>query len=91
MANCKICDTPLELHEGGFRKDGTEYKEFWGCPNYKDDQHKQAKTEWKNKQQKLTAQLDKTALLMDEFTALNKRFDSLVSYLVKKLGSPDEE
>ncbi len=48
---CKTCGAEREYHENGIRRDGSTYDSFWGCPNYKDDQHQTAKAEWKKSKQ----------------------------------------
>ena len=46
---CKVCGRPKEFREAGTRKDGTTYDAFWGCPDWKNTIHKNAKEKWQKK------------------------------------------
>jgi len=43
---CNICKRPKEFHSAGINKQGKAYDAFWGCPDWKDTIHKNAKERW---------------------------------------------
>ena len=79
---CKICGAEKDYHESGERKDGSHYDAFWGCANYRDEQHRNAKAGYKK-----SATQDNTGnkLIMEELAGINSRLDKLIAYVVKNL------
>lgn len=86
---CKVCGRPKEYHEGGTRKDGTSYDSFWGCPDWKDTIHKNAKEKWQKKQEQPKKPeigwdiiADEIKALRDKDAELDDRIDSAGKYVI---------
>ena len=74
---CPVCQAPMQYKEP---KQGQRWKAFWGCKNYKDEEHIKAK------QSKTDAGFQ---MIMESLVALNNRIDSMATYLKSKLGEPE--
>lgn len=89
MANCNICGAELSLVPGGQRKDGSSYKSFMGCPNWKT--HKTTSLNQKRNSGAPNANGDGLKTVSDQMQAfkdhIDARLDKLADYLVKKLGA----
>jgi len=94
---CLTCGTIMEFHAAGTRKDGTSYKAFYGCPLWKDDEHKRAKEEWKkavesdsNDSENYSSSrfapkiVDLNGLIMDELKAIGKEINEKLDKILEK-------
>lgn len=79
---CNLCGTDLELVPTGKRKDGSTYKSFMGCPNWKQHPKDGKKLPLKT----ISKEFNFENYVADEFANLNKRLDGLAKYLIGKLG-----
>lgn len=92
---CLICNIPLEHKPAGTRKDGTSYKAFMGCPNWKSHPKSVNTKGYRPQTQNLLPTInqnivDPNILIVESIDALradfSKRMDDLAEYLKKKLG-----
>jgi hypothetical protein len=91
MTNCTQCGTELKLILAGVsKKTGKPYNSFMACPNKCKIPFTESKPKPSPKpQNESTSDLDLKGvnMIMEEFANLNKRFDDLGKFLVKKLGT----
>ena len=87
---CKVCGAEKVLTPAGVRKDGTTWDAFYGCPNFKDQIHKQAKA---NKTLPNAPGSPRTnedskdgfAIMSEEFIALKQKIEQLIKAIEENI------
>lgn len=72
-----------QIPAGVSKKTNKPYPAFMACPNKCKPSYNAKKGDYNASEQE-SGQL----LVLEEITALNRRFDKLIKYLVEKLGQP---
>ena len=89
---CTICNTDKVYREAGENRVGKKYDAFWGCPNYKDQQHQDTKRQWNkpsNAPERPQSEPDGFQVIAEELRKINDRIDKLGEYLKNALGGQE--